>query len=620
MKNELTSNNEINWKPQDADKEAIKYSIRARVRNAKVSEKAIFLPARPKPSILDIDKKIVGVYARVSTKSTEQVSSIENQTKYYKEKIRKNPNWEAGKIYCDEGKSGTSIKKRIAFQEMTKDARDKKVDLILCASVSRFARNVSDCINEVRKLRSTNPSHPVGIYFETEDIYTLDPDSSQKLAMHAMFADWESQNKSRRMILSYDQRICTGQYPVTDLLGYRHTTNGELIIQKDEALTVKFIFLASALGYSYKKIAKILTEKQRPTLKGRTNWTEGMVRNITKNERRWGDLHARKHIVIDLVSRKTTKNRGQRDAAYVPERHEAIISPQIARAVQFITCSNSKLKDGFSEIAVIKEGGLKGFIKISPYWNAIDKELLENISKSAYSEKEYINLQKEVNILTGKEQSKIASIEFATYQAPYSVYFMNQNTPNLTLNKKRLKFNNKCFSKLGNPEHVEIIYHPLLQTLILKTSTKEAKTAFNCLTAKKNYSNIITSPAFCDSIYKAMDWLEEYDFKFKGVFKERGNTKFLVFSLDEPRILTGKKYSDLGCNSVKYIRYKNNQNKTQIELDTNYSLKKIRNKLTSTITEADISAQGTIVENPKIGKIPSKNEIQKELDELLKVM
>ena len=438
--------------------------------------------------------------------------------------------------------------------------------------------------------------------------------------MHAMFADWESQNKSRRMILSYDQRICTGQYPVTDLLGYRHTTNGELIIQKDEALTVKFIFLASALGYSYKKIAKILTEKQRPTLKGRTNWTEGMVRNITKNERRWGDLHARKHIVIDLVSRKTTKNRGQRDAAYVPEHHEAIISPQIARAVQFITCSNSKLKDGFSEIAVIKVGGLKGFIKISPYWNAIDKELLENISKSAYSEKEYINLQKEVNILTGKEQSKIASIEFATYQAPYSVYFMNQNTPNLTLNKKRLKFNNKCFSKLGNPEHVEIIYHPLLQTLILKTSTKEAKTAFNCLTAKKNYSNIITSPAFCDSIYKAMDWLEEYDFKFKGVFKERGNTKFLVFSLDEPRILTGKKYSDLGCNSVKYIRYKNNQNKTQIELDTNYSLKKIRNKLTSTITEADISAQGTIVENPKIGKIPSKNEIQKELDELLKVM
>ena len=117
-----------------------------------------------------------------------------------------------------------------------------------------------------------------------------------------------------------------------------------------------------------------------------------------------------------------------------------------------------------------------------------------------------------------------------------------------------------------------------------------------------------------------MDWIEEYDFKFKGIFRERGNTKFLVFLLDEPRILTGKKDSNLSGNPVKYIRYKNSQNEPQIELDINYSLRKIRNKITSAITEADISAQGTIVENPKIGKIPSKNEMQKELDELLKAM
>ena len=117
-----------------------------------------------------------------------------------------------------------------------------------------------------------------------------------------------------------------------------------------------------------------------------------------------------------------------------------------------------------------------------------------------------------------------------------------------------------------------------------------------------------------------MDWIEEYDFKFKGIFRKRGNTKFLVFSLDEPRILTGKKDSNLSGNTVKYIKYKNSQNEPQIGLDTNYSLRKIRSQITSTITEADISVQGTIVENPKIGKIPSKNEIQKELDELLKVM
>lgn len=102
---------------------------------------------------------------------------------------------------------------------MLADAADKKMDLILCASVSRFARNVSDCIDQVRLLRTMNPSHPVGVYFETENIYTLDPDSDQSLQIHALLADWESANKSRRMILSYDQRICTGQYPVLDAFG-----------------------------------------------------------------------------------------------------------------------------------------------------------------------------------------------------------------------------------------------------------------------------------------------------------------------------------------------------------------------------------------------------------------
>lgn len=103
-----------------------------------------------------------------------------------------------------------------------------------------------------------NPSHPVGVYFETENIYTLDPDCKQNLSIHAMLADWESANKSRRMILSYDQRICTGQYPVLDLLGYRHTKEGELIIQPEEAKTVRFIFLAYIGGYDCDEIAEMI--------------------------------------------------------------------------------------------------------------------------------------------------------------------------------------------------------------------------------------------------------------------------------------------------------------------------------------------------------------------------
>ena len=101
------------------------------------------------------------------------------------------------------------------------------------------------------------------------------------------------------MILSYDQRIMTGQYPVADLMGYRHTKDGRLVIEPEEAKTVRFIFLAFIQGYNYDQIAAVLTQKKRSTLRGRQEWNGMMVANIMKNERRWGDLEARKSIVVD---------------------------------------------------------------------------------------------------------------------------------------------------------------------------------------------------------------------------------------------------------------------------------------------------------------------------------
>lgn len=163
------------WRPQDADREYYRYETKKRIQHYTVPSQTIFRPAKPTPTIRDAEHKRVAVYARVSTKSKEQVSSIENQTKYYAEKIAKTPNWDLAEIYSDEGKSGTSKKWRPEFKRMLEDASKKKMDLIVCASVSRFARNISDLIEEGRKLRTTNPSNPVGVYFETEDLYTLDP-------------------------------------------------------------------------------------------------------------------------------------------------------------------------------------------------------------------------------------------------------------------------------------------------------------------------------------------------------------------------------------------------------------------------------------------------------------
>ena len=621
------------WRPQDADKELIKQQIRNRVRNTKLEDNAVLIPAKPTPTINDDESKVVAVYARVSTKSTEQVSSIENQTKYYSEKIEKTPNWTLQEIYSDEGKSGTSMRKRTEFQRMLRDAKDKKMDLILCASVSRFARNVSECIEQVDELRTQNPSHPVGVYFETENIYTLDESSQQSLDMHAMVADWESANKSRRMIISYDQRICMGQYPVADLLGYRHTKDGQLIVQEEEAKTVRFIFLSYINGSSLEEIAQVLTEKKRPTLRGRTEWNAAMVQSIMMNERRWGDLHARKRVVISYKKGKTAKNNRIRDAAFVSGHHEAIVSPAIAKAAKMIMASGCHYDGGITDVAVIESGALKGFISISPTWAGINNYALLEICKSVYTENELNALEHLANIQSGKEQSKVLSMKLTGYQVPRGVVFMNNFTPSLTISSKHLKFNKYAYEKLGNCEYVEILYHPIMKTIAVKASNENNPYAYQWGEFSAKNSKI-SAKAFCGAIYEKLDWIKNYRFKFRGITRTRDSSSIMVFYLDEPQILvdrkTKEKYKTEKETAIQYIPYhnfeigmeENNEENTYYvnEICMPIELRNERDRMIDTIKKSDIDTFSTVVSNPMIGDIPSKEEIQAELDELLLTM
>ena len=616
------------WKPQDADKDIIKQQIRERVRNTNLGDNAVLIPAKPKPTIDDDDSKVVAVYARVSTSSTEQVSSIENQTKYYTEKIEKNPNWTMHEIYSDEGKSGTSMRKRTEFKRMLQDAKDKKMDLILCASVSRFARNVSDCIEQVDELRTQNPSHPVGVYFETENIYTLDEGSHQALGMHAMLADWESANKSRRMIISYDQRICMGQYPVSDLLGYRHTKDGKLIINEEEAKTVRYIFLAYINGASYDEIAKVLTEKKRPTLKGRTEWNGMMVYSIMTNERRWGDLWARKRVVVNYKKGKTAKNDKIRDAAFVKGHHEGIVSPEIAKAAQLLMASSYKGIGGISDTAVISEGSLKGFISISPGWAGIDNDSLLEICKSVYSDEELAVIKREARIQFNEEHSKVLSKDLTGYQVPFGAYFMNRNTPSLTFSTQHIKFNRAAHTRLNNCKYIELLYHPILKTIAIRSCEELGANSFYWDETKTSVNGIL-SKAFCKAIYDNQDWINTYRFRFRGVSRFKGNASIMMFYLDEPQILVDKatkEQYELNGNhgSVQYIPYHNSElgnpsdyERKVVNFGVTIPLRKRRDHLIDSINESDITASTTSVINPLIGSIPTKEEVQQELDNLL---
>lgn len=613
------------WEKRHNEREAEREKIRKRVRNS-VGNNEYFIPAKPNPSITEKGSKIVAAYTRVSTNSMEQVSSVENQTKYYEKKISENPDWTLSEIYSDEGKSGTSLRHRDAFKRMMQDAKDKKMDLILCASISRFARNVSDCIEQLSLLKTMNPNHPVGVYFETENIYSLDDRSNDSLEMQAMLADWESKNKSRRMILSYDQRILTGQYPVADLLGYRHTTDGELVIVPDEALTVRFVFLAYIGGMSCDDIAKVLTEHKRPTLKGRIEWNRDMVWAIMGNERRWGDLEARKTIVIDYKHGIVAKNNNRRDAAYVPQHHEGIVTPNIAKAVKLLSESSRKI-EGIPDTVVIKNGSLKGFVSTHPGWEGINHEVLVDMCRGTYTDEELTELDKTARIRAGKEHTDVLSLSFTGYQVAPGIVFLDKSMPSLTITPKSLKFNKVCHERLNNCNYIEIFYHPIFQMVIIRESMGRLNNSVEWVTASGRNITSIGSKAFAKAVYDGLNWNGDYNFKFRGITKQRGMTKFIIFNLDEPQILIKKKTVRDMTAPNEYVNHKKDDNLTAYMSDWNkerirfsYELHQKRNEILNAITEDDILVNGVVAENPILGDIPSRDELAEELTNLLECM
>jgi len=488
-----------------------------------------------------------------------------------------------------------------------------------------------------------NPSHPVGVYFETENIYTLDSDSMNNLSIHAMLADWESANKSRRMILSYDQRICTGQYPVCDLLGYRHTKDGDLLIQPEEAKTVRFVFLSYIIGYDCDEIARILTEKERPTLRGRTEWNAGMVRNIMANERRWGDLEARKTIVIDYVEHKSKKNENERVSAYAQGHHEGIVSPEIAKAAKMVAASTGRLEGGIPELSVIPEGALKGFVSVNPAWSGLDLRSLLKVCQNVYQEKELKELERMLRIWMGKEHDKVAFLDMSGYEAPYGIFFLNQNMPSLTVTQKSIRFNKACHEKLGFCRYIEIMYHPIMQTIVIRDADGREGNRISWVNEKGRPVGTITTAALSETIYAGLHWKKEYQFRFRGITKERGAGKIIVFALDEPQIIVPKKYresiSDISqeenAGISRYIPYKiepegEKEGNAAVAAEQKYSeewkkkhiglqyaLRRKRDMALNAVTEDDILRVGIVEENPLIGHLPSRVEIENELEELL---
>ena len=277
-------------------------------------------------------KRKVAAYARVSTDTEEQISSYEAQVDYYTRYIKSKNNWEFIEVCTDEGISATNTKKRDGFNRMIKDALDKKIDLIVTKSVSRFARNTVDTLTTVRKLKEKG----VEVYFEKENIYTLDSKGELLITIMSSLAQEESRSISENVTWGQRKRFADGKVslPYKNFLGYEKGKDGVPKIIEKEAKTVRLIYRLFLEGKTISAITKHLTDNKIPTPAGKEKWYTTTVRSILTNEKYKGDALLQKCYTIDFLTKKTKKNEGEVPQYYVKQSHEAIISPEIYDLVQ----------------------------------------------------------------------------------------------------------------------------------------------------------------------------------------------------------------------------------------------------------------------------------------------
>ena len=216
------------------------------------------------------EKEITAIYVRVSTDDPRQTTSFELQKQYYDEFVKRHPKWKLVKSYADEGISGTSLKHRDAFNEMIADCKAGKITLIICKSVSRFARNVVDFLGMIRMLSEHNP--PIGVFFESENIFSLNDQCQMGLSFQATMAEEESRNKSRSMEASLRMRLDHGLLLTPKLLGFMHDEDGHLIPDPRTKHLPKLIFFMYLYGYTEAQIAEALTFLGHKTYRGNIVW------------------------------------------------------------------------------------------------------------------------------------------------------------------------------------------------------------------------------------------------------------------------------------------------------------------------------------------------------------
>jgi len=455
----------------------------------------------------------VCAYARVSTDNDDQLNSLNNQMDHYAEYIPRFPNWEYCGIFSDEGISGTSIKNRKGFQQMVEACKRGEIDLIVVKDVSRFARNVKDCLSTVEELLTLDP--PVGIFFENNNLNTLEVGSKIFLTMLAMFAELDSELKSRSVEFGLQIIYNKSNYPCpsNNLLGYVKDGKYGMKIEPIGAKTVRLIYDLFLSGYTQKKIAEELMGLARLTVKNKPIWTPGAVSAILKNEKYCGDFFMRKKYTVSFLTHQTKTNTGQRRLYYETDHHEAIVSrEEHARALLLLKADNtSPFYNHKYEIEVIKHGLLSGFIPMNPAFGGYDAgHYLGAFIMARIPE---MDIEAEVAHITGVKRVR-------------RELFNDRDAAAVTVSKQGFIFNAGCISITEDIGYVEILLHPSERLLAVRKADKNNK---NVVPWK---NGVLFAKEMSRVLYELMGWKKEWKYKITANYLSKNGEQVIFFDMN----------------------------------------------------------------------------------------
>lgn len=337
----------------------------------------------------------------------------------------------------------------------------------------------------------------------------------------ASLAEEESHNKSLLMNWSLEQHYKDGMFLIPELLGYDLDENGDLVVNPEEAQTVKVIYYLYLNGFSPTEIAELLTDYRRKTKLGNTEWNPSSLAAVIANERHCGDLLARKTYTPNYLTHKSKKIKNNERAQYWDfDHHEAIVSREVYNAANHLRASRSyaRRKRPLPVLSVVDDGILRGYVPFDKDWTGFSAEEYREASASVRQEKQTDTVE------------VMNRLDLTGYEVVRAQYFSTLRNPAMTISNGKLRFNTACLKKFKNVEYVELLLNSVDHCVAIRPCEKSNPNAIHWGRLKEGRwcASTLVCRGLAKALFDIMEWedgLYVFDLLVPEVFYEPQKSK-----------------------------------------------------------------------------------------------